>query len=392
MSLIGATYPATAPPPLDAAPTTTVWSTPARTESGLARVREATAGELENWDDLIARFWNHRVTHRRSWIESLAGSGCGEPLYLVWEKSGDVVGCMPGLLARVGLWRGFGSPLPGWQTVSLGPVWDRRRVSARELVGLLVPYLQLVHRVSYIELMTSDLAPALMRALGFRGEPAPTFRAPLYPDDEKRTFRGLKDSARRNVRRAERLGLVVRTEEDEAFVDEHYDQLREVYLRGGNAVPFSRRRVHQCFVHMKQARRLIAVSVLMPDGTCIATGTFFIDDRELHLWMWAHRTRYRWYRPTELMTWTVMQRALQAGCVTFDLNGEGVFKEKFGAVPDSTKHRWVLSNPTWLTSLRFWAERGYRVQQAIRGHVARLVGTATHGLAELGSEHRHDDR
>src|SRR5437016_13492744 len=102
-----------------------------------------------------------------------------------------------------------------------------------------MPYLQLVHRVSYIELMTSDLAPALMRALGFRGEPAPTFRAPLYPDDEKRTFRGLKDSARRNVRRAERLGLVVRTEEDEAFVDEHYDQLREVYLRGGNAVPFS---------------------------------------------------------------------------------------------------------------------------------------------------------
>ncbi|HXL07652.1 MAG TPA: GNAT family N-acetyltransferase [Gemmatimonadales bacterium] len=385
MSLIGAMYPATAPPPVDAAPTTTVWSPPGRTESGLARVREATAGELEAWDTLIARFWNHRVTHRRSWIESLAGSGCGQPLYLVWEKRDEVVGCMPGLLARVGLWRGFGSPLPGWQTVSLGPVWDRRRVSARELLALLVPYLQLVHHVSYIELMTSDLAPALMRALGFRGEPAPTFRAALYPDDEQRTFRSLKDSARRNVRRAERLGLLVRTEEDESFVDEHYDQLREVYLRGGNAVPFSRRRVHQCFRHMKQAGRLVAVSVRMPDDTCIATGTFFVDPPELHLWMWAHRTRYRWYRPTELMTWTVMQRALRAGCVSFDLNGEGVFKEKFGAVPDLTKHRWVLSNPPWLTSLRFWAERGYRLQQAIRGHVARLVGAATHGRAELGS-------
>ena len=388
MSLIGSTHAATAAPPVDAAPSTTVWSTPARTESGVARVREATAGELEAWDTLVARFWNHRVTHRRSWIESLVGSGCGEPLYLVWEKHGEVVGCMPGLLARVGLWRGFGSPLPGWQTVSLGPVWDRRRVSARELLSLLMPYLQLVHRVSYIELMTSDVAPALMRALGFRGEPAPTFRAALYPDDEQRTFRGLKDSARRNVRRAERLGLFVRTEDDESFVDEHYDQLREVYLRGGNAVPFSRRRVQQCFRHLKQAGRLVAVSVRMPDGTCIATGTFFIDGRELHLWMWAHRTRYRWYRPTELMTWTVMQRALRAGCVTFDLNGEGVFKEKFGAVPDLTKHRWVLSNPPWLTSLRFWAERGYRVQQAIRGQVARLVGAATHGLAELGSEHR----
>ena len=372
MSLTSPAYQTTAPPPVGGA--ATVWPTPARTESGLARLREATPHERDDWDALIARFWNHRVTQRRSWIESLAGSGCGEPLYLVWEKSGEVVGCMPGLLSRVGVWRGFGSPLPGWQTVSLGPVWDRRRVSARELLAVLVPYLQLVHGVSYIELMTSDLAPALMRALGFRGEPAPTFRAPLYPDDEKRTFRGLKDSARRNVRRAERLGLVVRSEEDESFVDEHYDQLREVYLRGGNAVPFSRRRVHQCFVHMKRAGRLDAVSVRMPDGTCIATGTFFVDPPELHLWMWAHRTRYRWYRPTELMTWTVMQRALQAGCVTFDLNGEGAFKEKFGAVPDVTKHRWVLSNPPWLTSLRFWAERGYRVQQAIRGHLARFVG------------------
>ncbi len=372
MSLISPTYQATAPPAVGGA--ATVWPTPARAESGLARLREATPHERDDWDALIARFWNHRVTQRRGWIESLAGSGCGEPLYLVWEKSGEVVGCMPGLLSRVGVWRAFGSPLPGWQTVSLGPVWDRRRVSARELLGVLVPYLQLVHGVSYIELMTSDLAPALMRALGFRGEPAPTFRAPLYPDDEKRTFRGLKDSARRNVRRAERLGLVVRSEEDESFVDEHYDQLREVYLRGGNAVPFSRRRVHQCFVHMKRAGRLDAVSVRMPDGTCIATGTFFVDPPELHLWMWAHRTRYRWYRPTELMTWTVMQRALQAGCVTFDLNGEGAFKEKFGAVPDVTKHRWVLSDPPWLTSLRFWAERGYRVQQAIRGHLARFVG------------------
>src|ERR1051326_8277274 len=131
MSLIGSTHAATAAPPVDAAPSTTVWSTPARTESGVARVREATAGEVEGGAPLVARFWNHRVTHRRSWIESLAGSGGGEPLYLVWEKHGEVVGCMPGLLARVGLWRGFGSPLPGWQTVSLGPVWDLGRVWGR---------------------------------------------------------------------------------------------------------------------------------------------------------------------------------------------------------------------------------------------------------------------
>ena len=386
MSLTTATADAAASPlprGYSAGGVATVWQTPARAASALARVREATTDELDRWDELISRFWNHRVTHRRSWIESLASSGCGQPLYLVWEKHGEVVGCMPGLLARVALWRGFGSPLPGWQTVSLGPAFDRRRVSARELVSLLVPYLQLVHGVSYIELMTSDLDPAVMRALGFRGETVFTYRAPLYPSNEQQTFKSLKDSARRNVRRAERLGLEVRFEHDESFVDEHYDQLCEVYLRGGNAVPFTHRRVLECFRHMKRAGVLTAVSVRMPDGTCIATGMFLIDHAELLLWMWAHRTIHRWYRPTELMTWTVMQRALQARCTTFDLMGEGVFKEKFGAVPDVTKHRWVLGNPPWLASLRFWAERAYRVQQAVRGHLARLVGTATHGLAGL---------
>ncbi len=378
MSLIGTTHQATAPPlqgrHSPATGTATAWPTATRSSSGLTRVREASAAELERWDDLIARFWNYRVTHRRSWIQSLADSGCGEPLYLVWEKNGDVVGCLPGLLARVGLWRGFGSPLPGWQTVSLGPVFDRRRVSARELVSLLVPYLQLVHGVSYIELMTSDLEPAVMSALGFRGQTVFTYRAPLDPADDQRTFRQLKDSARRNVRRAERLGLVVRFEDDESFVDEHYHQLREVYIRGGNAVPFTHRRVLECFRHMKRAGLLKAVSVRTPDGTCIATGMFLIDHRELLLWMWAHRTSYRWYRPTELMTWTVMQRALEARCVTFDLMGEGTFKEKFGAVPDITKHRWVLGKPPWLATLRFWAERVYRVQQAVRGRLASLAG------------------
>src|ERR1041385_4737958 len=140
MSLIGSTHAPPAAPPVDAAPSTTVWSTPARTESGVARVREATAGELEAWDTLVARFWNHRVTHRRSWIESLAGSGCGEPLYLVWEKHGEVVGCMPGLLARVGLWRGFGSPLAGWQTGSPGAGWGQPRpAGARRAVAGLRP-------------------------------------------------------------------------------------------------------------------------------------------------------------------------------------------------------------------------------------------------------------
>jgi hypothetical protein len=195
---------------------------------------------------------------------------------------------------------------------------------------------------------------------------------PLVPEDEARTLKRLKESARRNVARGIKLGLEVRFESDEGFVDQHYEQIKEVYLRGGHTVNFGRRRVLECFRRMRDTGSLRAVSVYLPgERINIATGMFTIEGKELLLWTWAHRTKYRWYRPTELMTWTVIQQALKAGCDTFDLMGLGEFKTRFGAVRDDRKYRWVRSRYRWLGQMRDLAARGMHWQQAVRGRVAR---------------------
>ena len=93
------------------------------------RVREATPEELANWDGIVRRFPNHRVPHLRAWIDALAASNCGTPLYLLLEDDAGIVGALPGLIVKVGRWRLFGSPLEGWQTVSLGPAFDPARLS-----------------------------------------------------------------------------------------------------------------------------------------------------------------------------------------------------------------------------------------------------------------------
>jgi CelD/BcsL family acetyltransferase involved in cellulose biosynthesis len=335
-------------------------------------VREASAEEQVRWDELVGRFGNHRVCHTRAWIASLEACGCGAPLFLVFERDGEVLGCLPGLIKRVGPFRLFGSPLPGWQTISMGPAFDPARLSTSEILGAAIPFLERRHGVHHIELLGRDLDPETMRAFGFRGRPFPTQRVPLFPGDEPRTLRGLKDSARRNIRRAAKLGLVARFEEGEAFVDEHYDQLREVFIRGGNVIPFSRRRVLECFRHLQAAGHLAAISVSLPDGgRTIATGMFTIEGRELILWMWAHRTEARWHRPTEFMTWTVIQRAMAAGCTSFDLMGLGDFKSKFGGAAEATEHRWARSRYRWMSGLRVAAERAYRWQQGMRGRLLR---------------------
>jgi hypothetical protein len=255
-------------------------------------IREASPQEVLGWDELVAGFDNYRVVHKLAWLRSLKACVKGKPLYLVYEKQGEIVGCLPGFLVNMGPLRLFGSPLPGWQTLSMGPVFDKQRLSTNEMMPALVTYLEKHHGVHHIELMTGGLDHEVMEQLGFESKPSATFRAPLFPGEEERAMKALKESARRNVRRALKLGLVVKFEEDESFIDEHYDQLKEVYTRGGNAIPFSKKRALEFFRHMKASGNLLAISVYLPnDGPCIATGTFTVDGKELLLWMWAHRTQ-----------------------------------------------------------------------------------------------------
>jgi lipid II:glycine glycyltransferase (peptidoglycan interpeptide bridge formation enzyme) len=236
----------------------------------------------------------------------------------------------------------------------------------------LVPFLERCHGVHHVELLSDALDSGTMNTLGFRGEAVPTYRARLYPGDEARMLKAFKESARRNIRRAAKLGLVTRFEDDDAFVTEHYAELREVFVRGGNTVSFGIERAREFVRHMRAAHKLLAVAVSLPDGPTIATGLFTLDDRELLLWSWAHRTEHRWYRPTELLTWTVMTRAIATGADTCDFMGLGDFKTKFGAELDETKYRWVRSRYRWLTRARDLAERGYRWQQSVRGRIARV--------------------
>lgn len=336
------------------------------------RVRELSAEELPRWDRLVRQFSNHRVVHTQAWIRSLTTSGFGRPIHLVFEKNNRVVGCMPGLLSEIGPIRLFGSPPPGSQTVSMGPLFDPSMTTSSEMMQALVPFLEQELGVDHMEIMSPDLDSAGMARLGFRGDPWPTYRVRMFPEDQARTLRGFKESARRNVNRGIKLGLQVRFETDESFVDEHYEQIKEVYVRGGHAVNFGRQRVLDCFRQLRDSGNLLAVSVTLPqEPVVIATGMFTIEGTELLLWTWAHRFEHRWYRPTELMTWRVMQRAMEAGCQTFDLMGLGEFKTKFGAELDDRKYRWVRSRYRWLTGMRDLAAKGLQWQQSLRGRLVR---------------------
>src|SRR3954469_24236181 len=88
-------------------------------------LREASPSELAGWDALVRAFANHRVVHTTAWIRSLEASGFGHPLFLVFERAGEIVGCLPGLVSKVGPSRLSEPPPPASQWVSRGRVFQR---------------------------------------------------------------------------------------------------------------------------------------------------------------------------------------------------------------------------------------------------------------------------
>ena len=129
------------------------------------RVREVAPGELPGWDEMVRRFRNHRVVHTMAWLRSLEASGLGSPRFLVFEKDGSVVGCIPGLVSEIGPFRLFGSPPPASQSASMGPAFDDALVTTAELMEVLIPFLEGRLGIHHMEIMSPDLDPGTMLGL-----------------------------------------------------------------------------------------------------------------------------------------------------------------------------------------------------------------------------------
>jgi hypothetical protein len=256
----------------------------------------------------------------------------------------------------------------------MGPLFYPTMVSSAELVSAMVSFLERRYGVHHIETSTPGLDSGAMRSLGFHAQPMFTYRVPLFPGDEEKTLAAVHTRTRRYMRSLSKGGLLVSLERDEPFVDEYYTQIQDVFVRHRKTVPFTRNRVLQLFRHMKASGNLLAVAVRKPDDQrCIATGIFLLGGSEVYLWGWAHREEFGRLHPIELLTWTGMQKGMEAGCVSLDMSGGGDAKVKYGPVSDESNIRWIRSRYQWITDMRHLAARCYRIQQVARGRITRLV-------------------
>lgn len=300
----------------------------------------------------------------REWLSFLAESQGAEPVVAVLRNDGEECGWFTGLVStRLGV-RVLGAPMPGWSTQYLGfnllPGSSRRAA-----LEALVPFAFGELRCSHFEVCDRWMRARELAGLDMQHDDVLTFVVDLRAGEDT-LLKGMTPGTRQNLRKAQRLGLVVEDAEPEGFAAEYYGQLQDVFAKQRLVPTYPQRRVEQLIDHLYPTGRLQLIRVRAPDGTSIATALVAGLGQSAYFWGGASWRAYQQMRPNETLFWHAFTTWKGRGAQEFDFGGGGAYKRKYGAtelvVPHARLSKWRL-----LAHLRDAAKRSVSARQQALG-------------------------
>lgn len=318
------------------------------------KLEPLTPEEISHWDEVTAVYPNRELFHRQAWLDYLADSRGVEVRYWGIRSSGETVGYFCGGVLRKGPFKILGSPLKGWGTNFLGPVHH----DGFETKAFLRSLDELVRDEGFamVEIEGRGLEPAVMESANYVGVDQQTYMVGLTPSDPELMWKQIDRKTRSQVRKANRVGLVVEDANGSHFVEEFFDQFVEVLARKNLYPPYTRACASLLLNHLQPCGLLFALQVRDATGRVIATGLLPHDGKAVYLWGAASRIDGWRFCPNDLLQWAVMERAAREGLAEYNMCGYGYFKSKFGGTLQHHK-RW---HKCYSGSAR-WARKGYEV-------------------------------
>ncbi|MFA9429077.1 lipid II:glycine glycyltransferase FemX [Egicoccus sp. AB-alg2] len=270
------------------------------------------------WDHFVEHAPGGHYTQSVAWARFRAAFGW-DTARVVVREGGQLVAGSQVLLRRV---TGLGAV--GY--VQHGPVVASRRWDVVDLALRSLLTLCRSERIQYVMVRPptgEDFPHERLRQLGFQRthrltKPARTARVDLAPEPDELLAR-MRRSTRGNVRRGLARGLVVRqgTGEDLAIVL----RLERLLAERKGFKPASSARYRTLWRALEVDDRGVIFVVEDEHGTPVA-GQFSIrhgDTLYSHIMAWSGEQASR--KPNELLDWTAMSWARQAGCRYYDFEG-----------------------------------------------------------------------
>lgn len=298
--------------------------------------------DLNTIDTKVFNDFPHKsVNTTKEWIEFIAEDSSAIP-YTVRITHGETLeGFFSSLIVKKFGLKIVGSPFPGWSTVYMGlDVYDHEQKA--EILKELIPFVMKNTKCVYLQICDRDfkaeeLEP-IRKEYGGTIEFGDTLELGIEGDDALQ-YKKMKSDCRNFIKQFERRGAVIEeAEPTEAFAEEYYEQLKDVFAKQDLVPTYTVDKVKCLLKHLSKTGNIYCLRVKDPEGTPIATSIFPGFNHKMFFWGGASLRPFQQYRPNEYMIYKAMHYWRERGCVEFDMVGNRAYKKKFGA--------WEVSYPS----------------------------------------------
>jgi hypothetical protein len=283
------------------------------------------------WDDYLNKM------HQRRIIVQVESNGC-------------IIGWFIGSRSFLGL-RIISAPSMGTGTFAQGlcmkeAITQEERV---EIYSQLTRWLMNNHIADYIQICDwqlrtdskewiDDWHNPLLDNAGIRYNPRNTFYLDLHKSEEELWANLHYKSCKYAINKARKEGLEVRQvehEEDiEAFVDQHYDHIRDVlHRKHSRGLPCQRRKNMAALCHSLFPNHVLMLQVIGKDDNgnevSMSSGIYAFGRNGSTYFTAGSYHRYMSHCPNELMVWEAIQRLHKLGAGDLIFGGVAHYKKKF---------------------------------------------------------------
>lgn len=347
------------------------------------RLKTISGNEYRTWFRHNYQHLRHRSPfHHPVWLEA-SGEGVGfENVYVGICEGRDLVGVLPGYLARRGPLRLFGSPMRGTMTSYLGPTGATLDESTEGMVDLVRQcnaFVRKKWRVQYAR-FTLRNAPEngkLPLDSEWKQQRAGSYRLDLSPGEQE-VWKGLKSDCRRNIRKAQKAGIEIEPLREPAL----FFQMLDETFRRHETTSFHSERFFRLVLD-----GLVPEDCLWPwraiyEGQEIAAGLFLHDDRELHFISGASMPEFGNLPTSYLLHWHAIETGIRAGLCVFNSDSSRVrsidrFKESFR--PTLEKRYTLIWAPGYIYKTQKKLIAGYHKLRRLRARFKMAINRLESG-------------
>jgi hypothetical protein len=322
-------------------------------------------GAVDQWDAILETFADREVFQTSAWLRFLAESQNAQPVTLALFDGAQVAGYFAGMVVRKGGCRILGSPFIGWTTEHMG-IRLLPNVSKKAAVEALTRYAFGQLRCMHLELTDRSISPDDIAGLGFQHAVSQTTMIDLTADEDRIYSDMSSKSCRYCIRKAEKLGVSIEEAHDEAFADEYYAQLLDVFAKQDLVPTYSVGRVRSLIRHLLPTGNLLLLRARDPAGRCIGTSVFVGMNDCSYFWGNASWRADQHFCPNEPLQWYAIRYWKRRGMRSHNLGGRGGYKRKYGGQPVDY-YRLSKSKYPWIALARDVAFRAFKLKQRVLG-------------------------